>query len=106
MGGRGGRSGGSGILAAQPLLAWPPTQARLPGGWRPPGIRGAVSCPQWRVGRLYVPPGNWDQFTAGDGITWYWPDGHGVDTDGTLHVKATGGQGGSHWTGEQAISPA
>jgi hypothetical protein len=69
------------------------------------GSVGAVPCPRCQVGRLHVSPGDWDEFTAGDAITWYWPDWHSVDTDGTLHVKASGWHGGSHWTGEQAISP-
>ena len=67
---------------------------------------GPISCPRCRVGRLHVPPDDWDEFTAGDAITWYWPDWHSVDSDGTLHVKASGYQGGSHWTGDRAISPA
>jgi hypothetical protein len=52
-----------------------------------------VSCPRCQVGRLHVPPENWDEFTAGDAITWIWPDWHSIDTDGTLHVKASGWQG-------------
>jgi hypothetical protein len=74
--------------------------ARLQGSVR------AVSCPWCRVGRLHVPPEDWDKFTAGNAITWYWPGWHSVDADGTLHVKASGWQGDSHWTGEQAFSPA
>jgi hypothetical protein len=65
---------------------------------------GAVSCPHCKVGRLHVPPEDWDQFTAGDAISWYWPHWHSVDGDGTLHVKASGWRGGAHWTGETAIS--
>jgi hypothetical protein len=63
---------------------------------------GAVPCPRCQAGRLHVLPEDWNEF-CGDGITWYWPDWHGVDSDGTLHVKASGWQGGSHWTGEIAI---
>jgi hypothetical protein len=69
------------------------------------GSVGAVSCPRCQVGRLHVPPEDWDTFTAGDDIIWYWPEWHSVDSDGTLHVKASGWQGGSHWSGETAISP-
>lgn len=70
------------------------------------GSAGAASCPQCQVGRLYVPPEHWDEFAAGDAITWHWPHWHSVDADGTIHVKASGWRGGSHWTGEQAVSPA
>lgn len=70
------------------------------------GSVGAVSCPRCQTGRLHVPPENWDEFTAGDASTWYWPHWHAFDADGTLRVKASGYRGGSHWTGELAISPA
>jgi len=49
---------------------------------------------------------NWDGFTAGDvAITWCRPKWHSVDTDGTLHVRASGWHGDMDWTGELAISP-
>jgi hypothetical protein len=70
------------------------------------GSVGTVSCPQCQVGWLHVSPEDWDEFTASDAISWYRPHWHGLDTDGTLHVKASGWQGGSHWTGELAIKPA
>lgn len=70
------------------------------------GSVGAVVCPQCRIGRLQVRPEDWGEFNAGDAITWYWPDWHSVDADGTLHVKVSGFEGGSHWTGEQIVSPA
>jgi hypothetical protein len=66
----------------------------------------AVPCPRCQEGRLHIPPGEWDNFiTAGDSITWYWPGWGGFDTHGVLHVKASGWQGRSHWTGEIAIEP-
>jgi hypothetical protein len=65
----------------------------------------AVGCPRCQVGRLHVLPEEWDEFTMGDSITWYWPDWHSVDNDGTLHVKASGHHGNSHWSGEKTISP-
>jgi hypothetical protein len=69
------------------------------------GSVGAVRCPRCQEGRLHVPPEDWDEFTADDAITWYWPEWQSVDSDGTLHVKVSGWQGGSHWNGEKAVSP-
>lgn len=69
------------------------------------GSVGAVACPRCQVGRLHVPPENWREFNIGDAIAWVWPHWHNVDVDGTLHVKASGWQGDTHWTGERAISP-
>jgi hypothetical protein len=66
---------------------------------------GAVPCPRCNVGRLYVPSENWNEFTARDAITWYWPEWYGLDGDGTLHVKSSGWQGEEHWTGETTINP-
>lgn len=66
---------------------------------------GAVQCPHCKQGSLYVPPEDWDEFTARSAITWYWPDWHGVDSDGTLHVKSSGWGGEAHWNGEIAIKP-
>jgi hypothetical protein len=64
-----------------------------------------VSCPHCQTGRLHVPAESWDEFTAGDAITWYWPDWHGIDSNGALHVKVSGWQGGVHWNGETVINP-
>jgi hypothetical protein len=66
----------------------------------------AVLCPRCQAGRLQVAAEDWDEFTARDAIVWHWPHWHSLDTDGTLHVKASGWQGGDHWTGEQAIGRA
>jgi hypothetical protein len=66
----------------------------------------AVSCPRCQAGRPHVPPDHWDDFTLGNAITWYWPDWHSIDADGTLRVKASGYDGDSHWSGEQTITPA
>jgi hypothetical protein len=64
-----------------------------------------VPCPLCQVGSLYVPSEDWAEFNAGDAISYYWPDWHSVDTDGILHVKASGWHEGTHWTGERAINP-
>lgn len=69
------------------------------------GSVGAALCPRCQTGRLHVPPEGWDEFTAGDAITWYWPGWHGIDSNGILHVKVSGWQGGAHWNGETAITP-
>jgi len=37
-------------------------------------------------------------------LSWYWRDWHSFDSDGTLHVKTSGWQGGGHWSGETYIS--
>jgi hypothetical protein len=66
---------------------------------------GTVPCPSCKAGRLQVASEDWDQFVAQGAITWYLPELHSVASDGTLHVKASGLAGGSHWTGEKAISP-
>ncbi len=33
------------------------------------GSVGAVPCPHGHAGRLHVPAGDWDEFTAGDAVT-------------------------------------
>src|SRR5262249_59324050 len=74
----------------------------------PPRLKnavGAVRCPNCRTGCLEVRPGDWHQFVASTAITWYWPDWSRFDSDGTLHVKASGYQGDSHWTGENVFIP-
>jgi hypothetical protein len=67
---------------------------------------GTVPCPQCQVGWLHISQEDWDQFTASDATCYYLPQWHSFDTDGTLHVKASGFRGFSHWTGELAIDPA
>jgi hypothetical protein len=66
---------------------------------------GTVPCPRCNVGRLQVPPEDWDQFAESNAITWNWPEWHSIDSDGTLHVKASGYSGDSHWTGKTTIAP-
>jgi hypothetical protein len=65
----------------------------------------AAACPRAKRGGRYVPGGAWAQYPAPDAITWYWPEWHSVDRDGTLRVKTSGRQGGSHWSGETVIVP-
>lgn len=69
------------------------------------GSVGVVACPRCEMGRLQVPPENWDQFSARNEITWFRPHWHSFDSDGTLHVKSSGWVGDSHWTGKTTIVP-
>ena len=66
---------------------------------------GAVACPHCNYGRLRVPPEDWNKFIAGNETNFYWPDWHGFDDDGTLHVKASGYTREGHWTGEKIVKP-
>jgi hypothetical protein len=69
---------------------------------------GTVECPACQVGRLHVERENWDAFANAvyPSMTCYWPDWHGIDDDGTLHVKSSGWAAGCHWTGERSIVPS
>lgn len=67
---------------------------------------GKVSCSQCPTGQLRVPAEDWYEFNARETITWYWPDWHSFDDDGTLHIKASGWHTRTHWTGRQDIDPA
>jgi hypothetical protein len=72
------------------------------------GSVGLVACPDCRVGRLYVEADHWDEFAnvVYPAVSCYWPAWHGLDDDGTLHIKSSGWAGGSHWTGERRVAPA
>ncbi len=84
---------------------------------RLPGIAAAVAagrdhnpsvrCPHCQAGELHVPAENFWEFEqqSESCTTFYWPDWHSLDDDGTLHVKTTGYVGMSHWTGETEIKP-
>lgn len=48
---------------------------------------------------------DWQHFIASDEGNFYWPDWHGFDDDGTLHVKASGWTREGHWSGEQIFKP-
>jgi hypothetical protein len=63
------------------------------------GAVGIVKCPSCSVGTLQVNPEDWDEFTKDSAVTWYWPDWHSFETNGTLKVKASGWAGDSHWNG-------
>ncbi len=67
----------------------------------------AISCPNCKEGRLYVPSESWHDFTINpeNSITWYKPRRHGYDHDGTLHLKSSGWSGDMHWTGKHTIHP-
>ena len=67
----------------------------------------SVQCPHCQAGELYVPPENFREFQAQSepSATFYWPEWHSLDDDGTLHVKTTGYVGMSHWTGETEVQP-
>ncbi|MEX2122245.1 MAG: hypothetical protein WD847_21880 [Pirellulales bacterium] len=64
-----------------------------------------VACPRCEMGRLHVPPENWDEFSARNEITWFRPHWHSFDSDGALHVRTSGWEGDSHWTGKTTITP-
>lgn len=70
------------------------------------GTVPCVPCPRCRNGSLDVPTDEWDAFATAtnDIITWYWPDWHNFDDEGTLNVKTSGWEGGCHWTGSTPIS--
>jgi hypothetical protein len=66
-----------------------------------------VRCPHCQDGELFVPPENFWAFQEAteDCTTFYWPEWHSLDDDGTLHVKTTGFIGMTHWNGETVIKP-
>jgi|GEM_PF-3159613 len=86
-------------------------QARLPGIAQAVaagrGHIATVKCPHCRAGELHVAEENFWEFQSQteESSTFYWPEWHSLDDDGTLHVKTTGYVGMSHWTGETTVKP-
>jgi hypothetical protein len=66
-----------------------------------------VACPACPAGRLFIDNELWFDYNDAvyGSIVLYWPDCHGFDDDGTLHVKRTGATGHNWWTGEHAFAP-
>jgi hypothetical protein len=70
------------------------------------GSQRVVLCPHCREGCLHVPLAEHTIFPARerDSITWLGPDWANFGDDGALHLKATGWQDTTHWTGKTIIN--